>query len=165
MKYWVAEGAASDINDFTKKGSTKIISKKSLQRIYTSTSTLTRFSYSTEFHLCNTIFPVQKQCHFSIRHGFSSKYPKNPKKFDKKSLKQNSYIQIWCKRLRLHQIGIPFKCFSSVEIAKKVFVTFDNIFHAYLISVLKNIQTFFFSWRFLLSNPLYSFWDAHGQAG
>ena len=49
--------------------------------------------------------------------------------------------------------------------SQKVFVTFDNIFHAYLMSWLKkNAKKKIFTVAFFL-NPLYPFWDAHGQAG
>ena len=47
--------------------------------------------------------------------------------------------------------------FQSIEIAKKVFVTFDNVFHAYLMSGLKKYANiFFFTMAFFL-NPLYPF--------
>ena len=50
-------------------------------------------------------------------------------------------------------------------IVKKVFVTFDNVFHTYLMIRLKKNAIFFFSrWPFFL-NPIYPFLDAHGQAG
>ena len=51
--------------------------------------------------------------------------------------------------------------FLSIEIGNKFSVIFDNVFHVYLMKGLKknakkNSQCFFF-------NPLYLFWDAHGQ--
>ena len=39
--------------------------------------------------------------------------------------------------------------FQSIEIAKKVFVIFDNVFHAYLMSGLKKNAIFFSQWLFL----------------
>ena len=38
--------------------------------------------------------------------------------------------------------------FYSIEIAKKVYVTFDNVFHAYLMSGLKKYANFFFTVAF-----------------
>ena len=47
--------------------------------------------------------------------------------------------------------------FLSTEIAKKVFVTFDNVFQSYLMSGLKKYaKIFFFTVAFFL-NPLYPF--------
>ena len=43
-----------------------------------------------------------------------------------------------------------------------MFLAFDNVFYAYLMSGLKKYAIFFSQWLFL--NPLYPFWDAHGQA-
>ena len=45
---------------------------------------------------------------------------------------------------------------TSIEIAKKFFVTFDNVFHAYLMSGLKKYEQKFFTVAFF-SNPLYPF--------
>ena len=55
--------------------------------------------------------------------------------------------------------------FQSIEIAKKVFVTFDTVFHIYLMSGLKKYaKKFFFMVSFFL-NPLHQFWHAHRQIG
>ena len=42
-------------------------------------------------------------------------------------------------------------CFYSIEIAKRVFVIFDNIFHVYLMSGLQKMQFFFSRWLFFKS--------------
>ena len=69
-------------------------------------------------------------------------------------------IYVWIKQqLRHHALSKDQSTvgFQSIEIAKKVFVIFDNVFHAYLMSRLKkNAKIFFFTVAFFL-NPLYPF--------
>ena len=52
----------------------------------------------------------------------------------------------------------------KIEIGKKFFPVFNNVFHVYLMSGLQKYANIFFHNGFFL-NPLYLFWDAHGQAG
>ena len=53
----------------------------------------------------------------------------------------------------------------SIEIAKKVLQTYDNVFHVYLMRTRRLQKYAFFFMLAFWDNPHYPFWDAHGWAG